>query len=191
MAYTTVIFYNYLGRPLKSVGVASPGWHLPRPKMSKRDMYEASKRAWSQLPEVKAKALAEKRKSQAETNRLRVKLYQKVNINITFNSVTMKICCLPIWWIGGAIKTEKTQQTETLNYCVDIIHRVFQEDTCHKNWDVIIFIHNILLLILFSASISFFFYITHHFDLASTASFLTSLLWSSKHELSCWMMFLW
>lgn len=69
-----------LGRPLKSVGVASLGWQLQRPKMSKRDMYEASKRAWSQLPEVKAKALAEKRKSQAETNRLRVKLYQKVNL---------------------------------------------------------------------------------------------------------------
>lgn len=51
---------------------------LPRSKMSKLDMYKASKRVWSQLPEVQAKALAEKRKSQAETNRIRVKLYQQV-----------------------------------------------------------------------------------------------------------------
>lgn len=85
-------------------------------------MYEASKKAWSQLPEVKAKALAEKRKSQAETNRLRVKLYQKVNLNNIV--VTMKnTCTFPFLVdIGGAIKTEKTEQTQTLNYSVDIIH---------------------------------------------------------------------
>ena len=46
--------------------------------MSKLEMYNASKRVWSQLPEVQAKVLAEKRKSQAETNRIRVKLYQQV-----------------------------------------------------------------------------------------------------------------
>lgn len=90
--------------------MASPGWHLQRPKMSKRDMYEASKRVWSQLPEVKAKALAEKRRSQAETNRLRVKLYQKVNLLV----FTMKNVVILICWIGGAIKIEKTEQTKTL-----------------------------------------------------------------------------
>ena len=98
----------YLGHALKS---AFPGWHIPRPKMSKRDMYESSKKAWSQLPEVKAKALAEKRKSQAETNRLRVKLYQKVKLII----VTMKNTYPLLVDIGGAIKTEKTTgQTQTL-----------------------------------------------------------------------------
>ena len=65
--------------------------------MSKRDMYKASKKVWSQLPEVKAKVLAEKRKSQAETNRLRVKLYQKVKFKLLEFDVAMKIhsCSLP------------------------------------------------------------------------------------------------
>lgn len=74
-------------------------------------MYEASKRAWSQLPEVKARALAEKRRSQAETNRLRVKLYQKVNLSV-FN---MKNNVILICWIGGAIKIKTTEQTKTLD----------------------------------------------------------------------------
>lgn len=62
-------------QPLTSATRASAP---PRTRISKQEMYEANKRVWSQLPEVQAKRLAEKRKSQAETNRLRVKLFQQV-----------------------------------------------------------------------------------------------------------------
>lgn len=61
---------------------APSSWHTERAKMTKREMYDASKRVWSQLPEVQAKLLAEKQKSQAKTNRLRMKLYQEVTISI-------------------------------------------------------------------------------------------------------------
>jgi len=49
-----------------------------RPRMSMRQMYQQSKRYWHQLPEVRQKVTQEKRRSEAATNRLRVKLYQKV-----------------------------------------------------------------------------------------------------------------
>jgi len=48
-----------------------------RPRMSMRQMYQQSKRYWHQLPEVRQKVTQEKRRSEAATNRLRVKLYQK------------------------------------------------------------------------------------------------------------------
>lgn len=50
----------------------------PRPKMSHRKMYLTTKKAWERLPEVKKKVEEEKKRSQAATNRLRAKLYQKV-----------------------------------------------------------------------------------------------------------------
>ena len=41
-------------------------------------MYLNTKKAWERLPEVRKKVEEEKKQSQAATNRLRVKLYQKV-----------------------------------------------------------------------------------------------------------------
>ena len=46
--------------------------------MGHREMYRVTKKAWDNLPEVRRKAEEERKLSQAETNRLRVKLYQKV-----------------------------------------------------------------------------------------------------------------
>ena len=66
------------GHPPSSAAYAGSG-QSHRVKMTKREMYDASKRVWSQLPEVKAKQVAEKRKSEAVTNRIRMKAYQQVN----------------------------------------------------------------------------------------------------------------
>lgn len=48
-----------------------------RPRMTYKEMYEQSKRYWRELPEVKKKAEEERRKREAATNRLRMKIYQK------------------------------------------------------------------------------------------------------------------
>ena len=84
--------------------------------MSKRDMYDASKRAWLQLPEVRSKLLEEKRKSQAVTNRLRVKLYQKVLFYFSCPASPLKWYYFP--YAGGVGKIEKIQQTQTLNHII-------------------------------------------------------------------------
>jgi len=63
-----------------------------RPKMGHRRMYHATKRAWDQLPEVRKKAEDERKRLRAETNRLRVKLYQKV-----YSSFLCSYTCLIIF----------------------------------------------------------------------------------------------
>ena len=56
-----------------------------RPKIGHKKMYQATKRVWETLPEVKKKAEEERRRLQAETNRLRVKLYQKVSVGALYS----------------------------------------------------------------------------------------------------------
>ena len=49
-----------------------------RVKMTKKEMYDQSKRYWDKLSEVREQVAGRKRRAEAATNRLRVKLYQKV-----------------------------------------------------------------------------------------------------------------
>ena len=78
-----------------------------RNKISKREMYDASRRVWSQLPEVQAKKSAEKRKSRAQTYRIRIKLYQEVSMTINLKSFLQILGVFLL--TGGALKTEETK----------------------------------------------------------------------------------
>ncbi len=69
--------------PRKPGDKTSPSYYIlsghgTRPRMGHRQMFRRTKRAWQALPEVRRRVEEERKRAQAETNRLRVKLYQKV-----------------------------------------------------------------------------------------------------------------
>lgn len=51
----------------------------PRDKIDRYQMLQRTRKAWQALPEVRWRVVQEQRRREAETNRLRAKLYQKVN----------------------------------------------------------------------------------------------------------------